>query len=272
MKIFKLNIDTAKPIRKVLNVPCVGEKYGIAVSATAGEYAVRSPLCQIIDGSTVIEATRKLDDGSFLFEMTSSGEEPTREVIVRVIDTDAIDTSGWDGIQIIYLLHAKSQQNVELERVVFSGPVIWWCKSNSGGGADGTEPIYYADTDKIVFKGDVEIGRIVPTKVGKRIQNIWTTFTIIPKGTYTPLELNGLFYGGKIWKAADCKVRVVLKETKDAQANEVIADTNNYVELCGVKYYPTTITVDGTEYVVLAATPNETTTEPTEEPTNEDNP
>lgn len=64
-------------------------------------------------------------------------------------------------------------------------------------------------------------------------------------------------------------MKVVLKETKGAQANEVIADTNNFVELGGVKYYPTTITVDGTEYVVLAATPNETTTEPNEEPTNE---
>ena len=129
MKVFKLNIDTSKPIRKVLNVPCAGEKYGIAVSATAGEYAVRSPLCQIIDGSTVIEATKKLDDGSFLFEMTSSGQERTREVIVRVIDTDAIDTSGWDGIQTIYMPDNETKQNVELERVVYAGPVIWWCKS-----------------------------------------------------------------------------------------------------------------------------------------------
>lgn len=129
MKVFKLNIDTAKPIRKVMNVPCVGEKYGISVSATAGEYAVRNPLCQIIDGSTVIEATRKLDDGSFLFEMTSSGEERAREVIVRVIDTDAIDTSGWDGIATIYFPHGSTAQNVELDTITYQGPVIWWRKS-----------------------------------------------------------------------------------------------------------------------------------------------
>jgi len=259
MKIYNLNIDTSKPIRTVLNVPSNEEKYGIRVKATAGEYNVRNPLCQIIDGSTVIEATKKLDDGSFLFELTSGNTEREREVIARVIDMDEIDTSGWDGIQTVYTVHASTQANVQLERVVFAGPTIWWLK-----GYNGEEPVYYADTDPIEFKGDVVIGRVVPTKVGKRIQQVWKDFATIPKGTYTPKELNGLFYGGKIWKPADCKVRVVLRETKDALANEEIKDSVESIVVGNETFVPTSLTIDGVEYRVLAHTvESETPTEPT---------
>lgn len=259
MKVYNLNIDTSKPIRTVLNVPSTTEKYGIRVKATAGEYNVRNPLCQIIDGSTVIEATKKLDDGSFLFELTSGNTEREREVIARVIDMDEIDGSGWDGLQTVYTVHASTQANVQLERVVFAGPTIWWLK-----GYNGEEPIYYADTDPIEFKGDVVIGRSVPTRVGKRIQNIWTPLPTIPKGTYTPKELNGLFYGGKIWKPADCKVRVVLRETKNAVANEEIEDSVENIVVGNETFVPTSLTIDGVEYRVLAHTVETETSDPEE--------
>lgn len=259
MKIYNLNIDTSKPIRTVLNVPSNEEKYGIRVKATAGEYNVRNPLCQIIDGSTVIEATKTLDDGSFLFELTSGNTEREREVIARVIDMDEIDASGWDGLQTVYTVHASTQANAQLERVVFAGPTIWWVK-----GFVGEEAVYYADTDPIVFKGDFTIGRLVTRKVGKRTQQVWEAFATIPKGTYTPKELNGLFYGGKIWKPADCKVRVVLRETKDALANEEIKDSVESIVVGNETFVPTSLTIDGVEYRVLAHTvESETPTEPT---------
>ena len=265
MKIYNLNIDTSKPIRTVLNVPSNAEKYGIRVKATAGEYNVRNPLWQIIDGSTVIEATKKLDDGSFLFELTSGNTDREREVIARVIDMDEIDTSGWNGFQVVYTAHASTQANAQLERVVFAGPTIWWVK-----GFVGEEAVYYADTDPIVFKGDFTIGRLVTRKVGKRTQQVWEAFATIPKGTYTPKELNGLFYGGKIWKPADCKVRVVLRETKDALANEEINDSVESIVVGNETFVPTSLTIDGVEYRVLAHTvESETPTEP-ETPTSND--
>lgn len=258
MKIYNLNIDTSKPIRTVLNVPSNAEKYGIRVKATAGEYNVRNPLCQIIDGSTVIEATKKLDDGSFLFELTSGNTEREREVIARVIDMDEIDASGWDGMQVIYSPNATSVANAQLTRIVFGGPTIWWVK-----GFDGEEAVYYADTDPIVFKGDFTIGHNVMRKVGHRQQQVWEDFATIPKGTYTPKELNGLFYGGKIWKPADCKVRVVLRETKDALANEEIKDSVECIVVENETFVPTSLTIDGVEYRVLAHTvESETPTEP----------
>lgn len=263
MKIYNLNIDTSKPIRTVLNVPSNAEKYGIRVKATAGEYNVRNPLCQIIDGSTVIDATKKLDDGSFLFELTSGNTEREREVIARVIDMDEIDTSGWDGIQVMYVPHGTSVANAQLTSIVFAGPTIWWYKSSDGQS-------YYADTDPIVFKGDFTIGRNVNKKVGNRIKTVWEDFATIPKGTYTPKELNGLFYGGKIWKPADCKVRVVLRETKDALANEEIKDSVENIVVGNETFVPTSLTIDGVEYKVLAhVVESETPTEP-ETPTSND--
>lgn len=129
---------------------------------------------------------------------------------------------------------------------------------------NGEEPVYYADTDPIEFKGDVEIGRNVTTRIGGRVKQVWTPLPIIPKGTYTPKELNGLFYGGKIWKPADCKVRVVLRETKDALANEEIKDSVESIVVGNETFVPTSLTIDGVEYRVLAHTvESETPTEPT---------
>ena len=249
MKIYNLNIDTSKPIRTVLNVPSNAEKYGIRVKATAGEYNVRNPLCQIIDGSTVIDATKKLDDGSFLFELTSGNTEREREVIARVIDMDEIDTSGWNGIQVLYVPKATSVANAQLIRIIFGGPTIWWVKGTNEEGA-----IYYADTDPIEFNGDFTFGCNVTKKVGHKTQTVWEDFATIPKGTYTPKELNGLFYGGKIWKQADCKVRVVLRETKDALANEEIKDSVENIVVGNETFVPTSLTIDGVEYKVLAHT------------------
>lgn len=256
MKIYNLTIDTSKPARKVLSVPSGVEKYGIRVKVVAGEYNVKSPVCQIIDGSTVIEATKKLDDGSILFELASGNEVSKKEVIVRVVDTDEIDTSGWDGLQTIYFPNLDTAANAKLERIVYRGPVIDYIKE-----VNGADSVLYADTDPIVFKGDFTIGRNVQVKVGHRMKTEWQALTTIHKGTYTPLELNGIFYGGKIWKPANCNVRVVLNYMNNAASDEEVKDTVESVKIGDETFAPFSLTVDGVEYRVLAHT--------VEEPTNE---
>lgn len=57
MKIFKLNVDTAKPIRQVVNIPVDTQKYGLAVNCTADGKHISSPFCQLIDGTTTLSAT-----------------------------------------------------------------------------------------------------------------------------------------------------------------------------------------------------------------------
>lgn len=266
MKIYKLDIDTSKPVNQVLSVPSGVEKYGIRVKVVAGEYNVKSPVCQIIDGSTVIEATKKLDDGSFLFELESGSEVSKKELIVRVVDTDEIDTSGWDGLEHNYFASSDTEANVKLYRIVCRGPVIDYVKE-----VNESASVLYADTDPIVFKGDVEIGCMVSVRVGKRVKQEWRSLTTIPQGTYTPLELNGIFFGGKIWKPANCNVRVVLNYMNNAAPDEEVKDTVESVTIGNETFVPFSLTVDGTEYRVLAAVQNVPSESTTEEPANEEN-
>ena len=96
MKVFKLNIDTAKPIRQVVNIPVDTQKYGLAVKATADGRPIASPYCSIIDNGTTLSAAKTLDDGSFLFEMTANAGDGGREAMVYVINTDELSASQWN--------------------------------------------------------------------------------------------------------------------------------------------------------------------------------
>lgn len=94
MKVYNLNIDTSKPIRQVLNVPAKSSKYGIAVKATAEGMRIANPTCQMILNGSVIQPTKTLEDGSFLFEMTSDMVEDKHEVMFRIINMDEINAQG----------------------------------------------------------------------------------------------------------------------------------------------------------------------------------
>ena len=129
----------------------------------------------------------------------------------------------------------------------------------------------------ITFTADTRIGRTVQKKVNGRIRSVWEDKFIVPAGKYYTRELDRAVLGGSVGLPANCKVKVVLRPSTKASPATVLDEPTTSVTIDGVDYVPTHITIDGTEYMVLAATPNETTTEPeptepTEEPTNEDNP
>lgn len=267
MKVFKLNIDTAKPIRQVVTIPVDTQKYGLAVKATANGRPIASPYCSIIDNGTTLSASKTLDDGSFLFEMTANAGDGAREAMVYVINTDELSAAQWNGFATTDYPAAADADNTDLHRIVRVSS-IWYLKK------DGT---YFADDELITFTADTQIGRTVLVTVGKRTRQEFQVQFTIPAGKYYPRELDRAVLGGSVGLPANCKVKVVLKPSTKASPATVLDEPVQSVTIDGVDYVPTTITVDGTEYVVLAATPNETTTEPeptepTEEPTNEDNP
>lgn len=72
MKIYKLDIDTTQPIRQALKVPVSETKYGIAVSVMKGDHTIRNLSCSMDIGGQTFEPIKRLDDGSFLFELQSS--------------------------------------------------------------------------------------------------------------------------------------------------------------------------------------------------------
>lgn len=194
--------------------------------------------------------------------MTANAGDGEREAMVYVVNTDELSASQWDGNQHNYFVHGNDLSNTEL-RYIFRTAAIWYQKS------DGT---YFADDELITFTADTHIGHNVSVKVGGRWKTVYEDLFVAPAGKYYPRELDRAVCGGGIGLPANCKVKVVLRPSTKASPVTVLDEQTTSVTIDGVDYVPTTITIDGTEYVVLAATPNETTTEPTEEPTNEDNP
>ena len=140
-----------------------------------------------------------------------------------------------------------------------------------------SDETYFADDELITFTAETHIGHNVQVKVGGRWKSVYEDICVVPAGKYYPRELDRAVMGGSVGLPANCKVKVVLRPSTKASPATVLDEPVTSVTIDGVDYVPTHITVDGTEYVVLAATLNETTTEPeptepTEEPTNEDNP
>lgn len=250
MKVYNLNIDTTKPTRQVLNVPTNTEKYGIAVNAIAGEKKITNPYCQIIDGSAVLSSAQTLDDGSFLFELSSGSVPTAHEVMVHVISMDELSASDWDGVEYIYSIHAPYVANSKLNTIVRHGTLLWYRYLNDEG-----QSTPYADDEKIVFTGPAEIGHNVTKKIGGRPKQVWETLGMVPTGSYYPRELNRMLFADIIGLPADCKTTVVLKETKDAVPDGERVDTFSKIVLDGVSYVPTALSVDGIEYKVLASVP-----------------
>lgn len=259
MKIYNLNIDTSKPIRQVLDVPEKSSKYGIAVKATADGMRIANPQCQMIINGSAIQPTQTLDDGSFLFEMTSDMVEDKHEVMFRIINMDEINAQGdASGVATFFIFKSEDADKTNLDKVVRMLNTLWYYKKLAAPNANRE---YFSDDEPIIFTDDATIGRNVTKKVGGRVKQEWEALATIPKGTYYTKELDRLFFGGSIGCVADCKVTVVLNEVKNPISSEELEDKNvacDTLTVGGVEYVQTTLTIDGVEYKVLAeAQPDE---------------
>ena len=83
MQIYKINVDTNKPITQRIAVPQDCDKYGLVVSATTNGHATKNLSCTIYDGDNTLTPSKTLDDGSLLFVMSSIGNT-SRAVKVKL--------------------------------------------------------------------------------------------------------------------------------------------------------------------------------------------
>ena len=90
MKTYNITLDAAQPVRKVLAVPANTQKFGVVVKAENIDGT--NLTCSMVDGSETIEATRQ-DDGKFIFELSSIGQESDREVKI-VLEKPAVNIGG----------------------------------------------------------------------------------------------------------------------------------------------------------------------------------
>lgn len=262
MKIYTLKIDASKPIRQVLTVPARSSRYGIAVKATADGMRIANPHCQMIIDGSAVQPTKTLDDGSFLFEMTSDMVSGEHEVMFHVVNMDELSSESSATSQTFYF-GVEDSAKTNLSHVIKMRNILWYYRVGDGG--------IFSDDEPITFTGDVIIGHKEKKKVGNRIKDVWEGDATIPAGKYYTKELDRIFFGGAIGRVADCKVPVVLKEVKNPISSEEIEEKNldcDTLTVGGVEYVRTTLTVDGVEYQVLAVSQPEPEAEPTEpEPT-----
>lgn len=254
MKVYRLDIDTSKPIKQVVRVPSKSSKYGIAVKATADGMRIANPKCQMIINGSAIQSSKTLDDGSFLFELSSDMIADTHEVMFHVINMDELyPQDEWNGIRITYYFNTDNKDKTNLERVSQASNVIWYMKKRTSPDEDVK---YFSDHEPLIFTDDTDIGHLVAKKVGNRVQNVYTILATIPKGTYYTKELDRLFLGGSIGRVADCKVSVILKEVQNPVPSEEIEDKNvvcDKLTVNGEEYVQTTVSINGVDYKVLAA-------------------
>ena len=196
--------------------------------------------------------------------MTANAGDGEREAMVYVINTDELSAYHWDGYMRFYEIQTNDVANTDLGRIVL-GASIWYLKKGTGTADIPAE--YFADDELITFTAETHIGQWVTKEVKPhRYQQVWEDRFTVPAGKYYPRELDRAVLGGGVGLPANCKVKVVLRPSKTASPDLVIDEPVESITIGGVEYTPTALSVDGVEYVVLAATPNEP------EPTNEDNP
>ena len=247
MKIYNLNIDTSKPIRQVLSVPTNTEKYGIVVKVTAGDMNVANPVCQLIDGANTL-VPKKLDDGSFLFEMSSGSTPSIHDVIFHVVNMDEVDFG--DGVANFFVPYGSHVNNTKLRRITQNGNIVWYQYLSD----NGEDYLAYSDNDKIIFTAPTEIGHTVTIRDERgRIKSKWEAIATVPAGSYYPRQLTKIIFPKLFLRPADCNVSVTLREVRNAVPDGEKNDTIENITLDGVSYAPTTLSVDGVEYKVLAS-------------------
>ena len=127
MKIYKLDIDTSKPITQRLAIPQDADKYGLVVSANNGVHPIHNLSCTIYDGDNTLTPSKTLNDGSLLFVMSST-DSGSRAVKVKIeakpllIEGATLSGGAWDIVEYNITIPAGTYYRDELDLMGYYGP------------------------------------------------------------------------------------------------------------------------------------------------------
>ena len=278
MKLYTLNIDTDKPITQRLAIPQDASEYGIVVKSTTNGHPTRNATATIYDGNTTITPTRTLEDGSFLFVMSSIGSA-SRTVKVAVTATPSVLVEGgtfendtnrlklqninlpfsvgtyWkDEVDVCGYLYNPAYDPLELT----SGPGGYYQIKTANNQIDYVNAdswLWYPYERKLLWldreTASQVIGDYLPPDE-PMVVNTDVTFTVkirLPAhSTVTVLDTT-------IGNNVNCVVDVQLDERIVAFPDGEIEYTPELTDSTGTKHETKwqTITIDGTEYKMLTA-------------------
>lgn len=276
MKIYKLDIDVSKPTKQIMQMQQNATGL-LSANVTNGGNYIRNLSCTLYDGANEIEATTSADT-SFGFKV-DVGAEPkyvkvvakstlltsTKEYIAsytafnRTMNVQltklVLPVGTYNQDEFLPLLSqvpansyfqtvwAKHSGSANIDRIVFttSNPrqQIWFFNQTEERHLEPDEPIIV--TEEITFKG---------LKVIKGKNPVLSSETYPAIGYYTDYQLDTL-----------------VKPSDNTPYDGNYVEPVKEIEVDGVKFVPTTLSVDGVEYKVLAEAQPAPEPEPEPEPT-----
>lgn len=267
MKVYNLNIDTSKPVNQVIQMQRNDTGLLSANVTNDGKY-IRNLSCTLYDGDNEISAT----NGGFKVVVGNT----TKVVKIEAKSTPImcqmgyfVSTGSGSGIKSFSLAVCQLSQGVysqdefkavadELAKQLVPSTVVCYPLTQTATNINITEfrvsstgeyefrrnnePI--PENEPIIVTGDVEIVRAAQ---GRR-NAVTGTYDYPAFGEYTDYQL-------------DTTIRPSVNAPYDGEYEEPLTE----IEVDGVKFVPTTLTIDGVEYKVLAE--EQPTPDPEPEPT-----
>lgn len=279
MKIYNLNIDTSKPVNKVMQMQSNSTGL-LKLNVTNGGKSIRNLTTKVYDGETEVPST----DNGFKIDMGKN------EKVVKIEAKSEPIMSEWQEIESYESFNRTKQ--VQLKRLTLpvgtykvkellhisdkvtnkSATLYWYCNKIGGVNTSNCIQIWFNVRDSetgafipILFIKDVDgvLTKMSPdediivtegnafstTKVIKGKNEVLSTTTYPVVGYYTDYQL-------------DTTIKPSVNAPYDGEYEEPLTE----IEVDGVKFVPTTLTIDGVEYKVLAEEQPEPTPEEPVEP------
>lgn len=277
MKIYNLNIDTSKPVNKVMQMQSNSTGL-LKLNVTNGGKSIRNLTTKVYDGETEVPST----DNGFKIDLGKNDKVvkvEAKSTLVMCEWEDAIP-EGNRRIQQIKLKRLQLDTGVYNQDEFYelskygdaNGYYVTWDVDSGTTNFKhiliqpwNTErPVLFLDANNHLIEANVPISvdghvEVVGHKTIKCTSYTKESHTYPAFGYYTDYQL-------------DTTIRPSVNAPYDGEYEEPLTE----IEVDGVKFVPTTLTIDGVEYKVLAEEqPEPTPEEPTEpetptEPTNND--
>lgn len=273
MKLYKLNIDTSKPTNQVVQMQ-QNQRGLLSVNMTNNGKYIRNLSCTLYDGANEISATNggfKVDVGAepksvkvvaksepmeSIKEYIASyapGNRTIAQYLKRIVipagtyRQDEFESLKQFGTYSGYptILSQASGGEANFDRIILT---LWNPNRQIWFGANGE---WLSPDEPLIVNEEVAFGLTTAVRTSGKSTIVLSSETYPAIGYYTDYQMDTL-----------------IKPSTNAPYDGEYVEPLTAVEIDGVEYVPTTLSVDGVAYSVLAAVQNtEPETEPETEPT-----
>jgi hypothetical protein len=268
MKIYKLNIDTSKPVNQVMQMQQNTTGVLSVAISNNGQY-IRNLSCSMYDGSSEISAISE-GDNSFGFKVDvgaepkhvkavakstpiesikeyiasyTPGTRPINKFVKRIVipagtyrqdEFESLKQFGsYSGMLVILIPATNNEGKANFDRIsinLFNPQQQLWF-----GKLENNEIKWLSPDEPLVVTEEVAFGGLTAVKTTNANTIVISSDTYPAIGYYTDYQMDTL-----------------VKPSVNAYYEGEYTEPLKEVEVDGVKFVPTTLSVDGVEYKVLA--------------------